>query len=215
MSDDGEISFGTPNGNVIIVSRSQANQTVPRYTYDAEADALINNQDGAVYPVQENGTVGEFVNEDSSYINPFKYRLDGFPIPEILPIQDELVFSSYISEDGNYSITQLDDGKIGLYDLVSNTPLFTFEGLPFIDFGYQFDFNTTSNGEIVFINYVDREQGVVSQLEAWGVGTGTLLRDLPTDTIGRATHISQDGQLLVIGGGFTKDRIEFWGVPQP
>lgn len=215
LSDNGEISFGTPSGNVVIVGRSEANQTVPIYTYDSEADVLINNQDGGVYPVQESGTVGEFVNEDSGYINPFKYRLDGFPIPEILPIQGDLVLSSYISEDGNYAITLLGDGIIGLYDLVSNTPVFVFESLPVIDLGYEFNFNTTPNKEIAFINYIDREeQDVVSQLEAWDIATGSLLRDLPTDTLGRTIRISQDGQLLVIGGGVAKDRLEFWGVPQ-
>jgi len=214
LSDNGEISFGSPNGNVVIVSRSEANQTMPMYTYNSEADALINNQDGGVYPAQESGTVGEFVNDDSSYISAFKYRLDGFPIPEILPIQDDLIFSRHVSEDGNYAITLLGDGIIGLYDLMSNTPVFVFEGLPLISFGYQFNFNTTPNQEIAFINYIDEEQNLVSQLEAWDITTGTLLRDLPTDTLGRAMHISQDGQLLIIGGGFQKDRLEFWGVPQ-
>jgi len=93
--------------------------------------------------------------------------------------------------------------------------VFVFESLPVIDLGYEFNFNTTPNKEIAFINYIDREeQDVVSQLEAWDIATGSLLRDLPTDTLGRTIRISQDGQLLVIGGGVAKDRLEFWGVPQ-
>lgn len=203
------LTFLTPDGDVMLISPFEAAAQVPRWTYDAEADTLVDNATGTIYTAVEDDRVGQFLADDGSRPSGPRFYYTGGDLPETLPLPEGYSYPVISPDYQTAAVFPLysDESDIVLIDLATGAVQVTLQNAPEhlppdVRSAFAFD----PSGRLLAANYFDT-YSPEAMFYVWDVQTGALLlqREMEFD---RGVSFSPDGTLLATWGM----TLRFYGI---